>query len=740
MDKLLDSSIDNYILNKKYQGAFDLCDQYITKFPNDGYALLKLILVLYKMNNFQLADAVFSKYIKILFYIKSFNDNEFHTLTLILDELKNLKRFQKAIQIIDIFILFSNKNLLLIVYKIELMLLNNQYEEAENYIECILMNINPTFEIILLYSKVAISRCDYENAIERLILLRFLFPNNRKGYEICVSDRIMMHRPIKNRKIRACFVFYSAFQYEHLIPVYEEMKKDSRFEPFILCYTNSPQTIDTIDFFKQKYDEGHIIYGSNSIKNIPSIYDLKPDLVFFQRPYLQDYAYEMHPEILSMYSRIVFINYGITDTFRPIKNLNHTSFIWTFIASSIRHAEYLNNIINCNNIIISGSPKLDIFREELKQINKSDKIHILWNPHIGSTSFIKYIDVIHKILESKKIELTIRPHPFYKSWVTRNKIISSKEYDDILNRITLQGGVIENANSGKSYIPTLVNSDLLITDISTLIIEFSCLNKPCILLSESKEDKRLIDHFYKEFIDNCIYVVKDIDELITIVSDLTINKNDYKKINRTKYLNDILLFPEYNISKFICNSLINKIFEEEFNNTHIYKNNTFKMRSSKSINEVEYLDCIDSGLKKYITARIDIKNKGLYDNNVVVLDCSDKNANISWPNWYKNDLGSGVVIQSINKSLLLKIKCIFDGKLEIILRGVDFRDISGHIFPIYIEYNNLIINNKSIFSSNKVVWHNKPFLYSFDVRDSDVISVFVTWNSVSNSSNIYPSN
>lgn len=131
-------------------------------------------------------------------------------------------------------------------------------------------------------------------------------------------------------------------------------------------------------------------------------------------------------------------------------------------------------------------------------------------------------------------------------------------------------------------------------------------------------------------------------------------------------------------------------------------------------------------LKKYYTARIDIKNRGV-NNNIMVLEINDSNSKIDRPDWFNDSLGSGINIQSSKGTLDFKVKCINDGELKIELRGLDVRDKNGIRFPVYIDYTNLCINGDYIFDSSKLTWHDKPYVFSKSVKDTEIIDIHIEW-------------
>lgn len=132
---------------------------------------------------------------------------------------------------------------------------------------------------------------------------------------------------------------------------------------------------------------------------------------------------------------------------------------------------------------------------------------------------------------------------------------------------------------------------------------------------------------------------------------------------------------------------------------------------------------------KYLTARIDIKNFGNSDNDLVILKNSDENSKVSSPEWFKDSEGVGWIIQSRKGSMDLKIKIVNDGKLRISLRGMDFRDSRKNRMPIYIDYTRFSVDGRDILDSRVTVWHDDP-TYQYikeGVKDGDILNLHFEW-------------
>ncbi len=160
--------------------------------------------------------------------------------------------------------------------------------------------------------------------------------------------------------------------------------------------------------------------------------------------------------------------------------------------------------------------------------------------------------------------------------------------------------------------------------------------------------------------------------------------------------------------------------------------NIFK--EPKNRKNLENDNCIDKNLLKFITARIDIKNRGNEKNSIEILENSDKNAYVEYPNWFCGSNGEGLVIMSNNYPLKLKLKCINDGKLIIYLRGPDIRDKNNKRLPIFIDFTKLNINDSIILNKHKLVSHDNPYIFEKNIKNSEIINLTIDWMPLNESS------
>ena len=148
---------------------------------------------------------------------------------------------------------------------------------------------------------------------------------------------------------------------------------------------------------------------------------------------------------------------------------------------------------------------------------------------------------------------------------------------------------------------------------------------------------------------------------------------------------------------------------------------------NKDIVELKKQFGASSEMDKYTTCRLDFKNKGEKDNTLEIVEISDSSAKSSYPKWFKDKFGTGLMIYSQQKSLDIKLKCIGDGVFNLYLRSKDVRTKKRNKIPIYLKYNELKINDEVIFDEETLVWHDDFYHYSVPVKNGETLSISIDW-------------
>ncbi len=126
--------------------------------------------------------------------------------------------------------------------------------------------------------------------------------------------------------------------------------------------------------------------------------------------------------------------------------------------------------------------------------------------------------------------------------------------------------------------------------------------------------------------------------------------------------------------------------------------------------------------------RIDLKNEGNESNNILLLN-PNENDIITYPDWFKNNTGNGLKIESRNQKINLKVKCINDGNFTISLKGRDFRNYKNGRIPIHIFYKVCQVDNETILN-NELTWHNEPFDFKKQSSNNDYFNIEIQFNTL----------
>lgn len=127
------------------------------------------------------------------------------------------------------------------------------------------------------------------------------------------------------------------------------------------------------------------------------------------------------------------------------------------------------------------------------------------------------------------------------------------------------------------------------------------------------------------------------------------------------------------------------------------------------------------------TARLDIRFMSEAD--FQIFDISDAKAKLIKPNWLRYAGGWGYMLASYAGEMEFVIKTVADGRIELILRGMDIRepeDESKRI-PYWIDYTALIVNGKTIFDTVTPVWHDEPYFCNINAKANEDIKVKIEW-------------
>lgn len=319
-----------------------------------------------------------------------------------------------------------------------------------------------------------------------------------------VRERI---RAEKKDKLTVVFLMQYPESWDKVRTVYECMKKDERFDAKIFCvpmekehkefHLFSYDTNPTYDWFVKKgyVDAINALVGKDEWYNLK---ELKPDYVFYTRPYNILLPKQYRSSEVSKYALISVMWYGIClyvnlavavyakDFFREVY----------LLVATCRDEKKIFSKINVLNTLIHiqcwtyGLVAIESALNKRFDVTKiwqfaGKKKRILWTPrwstdeHIGGSNFIKYKDFILGYAKNhQEVAILIRPHPLMFLNFEQTGEMTVDERESFFQRCEDLGNV--KIDQTHDYVATFWNTDILLTDFSSIIPEFYVTGKPII--------------------------------------------------------------------------------------------------------------------------------------------------------------------------------------------------------------------------------------------------------------------
>ncbi len=351
----------------------------------------------------------------------------------------------------------------------------------------------------------------------------------------------------------------SIWKYEE---VYRLFDKDPRFDVKVVIIPLVRDGSGDMETYNQT-----LHYFTNSDYATVSSYDIdndswrdikkitQPDIVFFTNPHrltFDKYYIDEFKDRLTCYVPYAFV---VIESIEAHYNQNIHHLLWKhFVETKYHEAFALSYAKNtAKNIVVTGYPSLDkIFRKDFKpracwKVNKKETIKIIWAPHhtilgqgcnLDYSSFMEYSSYFIKLLKERKdIQIAFKPHPLLKEKLYAEKLWG-KEKTDAYYAIwnTLPNGQLEVG----PYIDLFFSSDAMIMDSASFIAEYLYFNKPLCFTMKDDDVKNRFNSFGKRIFE-FLYIAKDDLAVDFFIDKIIIEKNDYLKDSRNRFLNETIL-------------------------------------------------------------------------------------------------------------------------------------------------------------------------------------------------------
>ncbi len=381
---------------------------------------------------------------------------------------------------------------------------------------------------------------------------------------------------LKDKETINC-VFFALFEevwkYDK---VYQKMAQNPRFNPVVLVCPivnyGRENMIDRMEHcfasFKKKGYNVIQSYDPKTNTYIDVRKTLQPDIVFYTNPYrglIDDrYYISKFKDILTVYVPY-FMNSN--KDYQMACNLEMHNLVWRRYSETEYHRQLsikyaLNKGIN---VVNSGYPGIEAYLFNKCQNKIDDRKCIIWAPHhtiepvgiIFYSCFLKYCDTMIEFAKkySESVRFVFKPHPLLRNKLNekwgREKTDAYYHLWEKMENTSLNEGAYENL---------FIESDGMIHDSASFIVEYLYLNKPVMRTLNGEDLSAMYNPFGLQCINNH-YLASYEQDIETFIQNI-IKGEDPMREQRSKFINDVLMpkgSPSQNIVDDILNSIDNQI-------------------------------------------------------------------------------------------------------------------------------------------------------------------------------------
>ena len=329
-------------------------------------------------------------------------------------------------------------------------------------------------------------------------------------------------------------------------PIYQFMKADPRFEPYLLCV---PSDVERGKRVSSRWEENDTYdyfcnYGYKEAINVQTGPDQWLDLkelgiayVFYPRPYNPRMPRCYQTDVVARYCQICMIMYGISTTeeiTRITLNRNFMRYVSLYFAETTFAREVnakkcaLGHKLGLQQSVCLGYPSF----EKLEKMQGTESpawefsentFRVMWTPRWttdkaeGGSNFFTYNEAFLAYAEAHpEVDFLFRPHPlmfenFLKTGeMTQQQVDAFKKRCEELKNVRL--------DTEKEYEATFWGSSVMVSDISGMIPEYFNTGKPVIFCATNMELK--LAQFCEELIGRGCYVANDSQELFAYLEQL----------------------------------------------------------------------------------------------------------------------------------------------------------------------------------------------------------------------------
>lgn len=385
-----------------------------------------------------------------------------------------------------------------------------------------------------------------ENKIWYIVNKNFRI-RHKKRLENVKDSILKIQRKPKQELIKVVFMCQIPSVWNSNMSTFMAANKSKKVDAYILALPDKLR--------KENNNMAHEDYGENEsyrycrsfCKNTINAYneenkewfDLKkfdPNYVFVQRPYELYLPPEYRSEVLSSYTRVCHIPYAyslMNSASRMAYHLDFSDQVYSIFTENQKYCDELNAIYSglfkagWKQIHFFGYPRFDLHAGIKKEKSRYKKT-VLWLPRwttnrfAEATTFFKYKDIlIDYFKKHQNMRFICRPHPLmFKNFISTGEM-TEQEVDQFKG--IFKGVSNFYLDESPDYLKTIVDTDIFISDTSSLLVEEFVTSSPIIFCGIKghfdRENMRWAKYMYsvsshQELLDSLEKLINDEDPLI----------------------------------------------------------------------------------------------------------------------------------------------------------------------------------------------------------------------------------
>lgn len=409
-------------------------------------------------------------------------------------------------------------------------------------------------------------------------MLKRLVPVIRARYaEHVVRCREKLAR---GERLRVCFLVCDIAQFS-AEPVYQRMRGDSRFEPFIAvvprvtrgeAFLRDTQQ-KTIDVLTARYGEVERLYDPDTRRREP--FGDRADIVYTSIIYTEQTFFDYTAEVLSEHALVACITYGYSGLLNA--NANHAiaqpeiAMMWHYFVSNTPTMELWTktNPYLRYSARLSGYAKMD--RLATVPVHPERPKTVIIAPHhslaqngdgLELSTFLIHSELFLQLpKEYPEIKFVFRPHPLLFPRLATSKWWG--EAKTAAYRAAMEAQPNVEFQQGGDYFETFANADALIHDCGSFLAEFFYTGKPqCYLFANHETEVREFLPFGQKLLD-LSHKAYDASGIRRFIDEVVVGGQDGRAAERNEFARENICCFYPHASDRVIDATVESIEKDE---------------------------------------------------------------------------------------------------------------------------------------------------------------------------------